>query len=321
MSRDSSFYRFAVFSQRFFPFFLFLPFECLFYFVYSFLRHPKRSLFILALPRSGSTLTYQIILSSFTLNCLTNLSHFFYRIPLFGFTFGFLLSSILDVDSSYKSSYGFVPGLNGPAEGHLFWNYWFRYSLHDTLDTNNNVFSATLRKKSAKAAKLIELLSTILPPFCSCYVGHLLHLDSLEQSFHGAVFVRLHRDPLLNALSIFNCLNSQNLNWFSVFPNECVESIDSSNHYKAACQVFWLNKRLDIFSSRTNCYHMHYEDLCADPDLQMKLLAEYCSSHGLSLTARQITIPSLTQSSLDDYNPNDVIAIRNHLQHLSDTYS
>ncbi|MGM0520219.1 MAG: hypothetical protein ACQERD_11335, partial [Campylobacterota bacterium] len=82
---------------------------------------------IVAPPRSGSTLTYQILTQALENFHLTNFSNLLYATP----TLGFKLQNKLCQNylSSFSSSHGFVPGLCGEAEGLKFWQYWLNQGL------------------------------------------------------------------------------------------------------------------------------------------------------------------------------------------------
>ena len=130
MSRTSFFVRLATFLSSFnlgpliFLDYLFLSFIQIFH-------RPKipPAVFILAIPRSGSTLSYQCFSQYFSLPYLTNLSHFFYQLPAFSIVISKLLCFLIRPKVLYRSRLGFVDGLLGHAEGYRFWNHWLNMDL------------------------------------------------------------------------------------------------------------------------------------------------------------------------------------------------
>lgn len=110
------------------PFQFLRPFEKLSLFLFQ--RRDRATvpsaIFIIALPRSGSTLTYQCFSSRFVLNYLTNFTHFFFKVFLFSSLISFGFISTLGSVSTFRSSNGFVAGFLGQAEGLIFWRYWMK---------------------------------------------------------------------------------------------------------------------------------------------------------------------------------------------------
>ena len=89
---------------------------------------------ILALPRGGSTLAYQVLLHGLQMQYLSNLGNFLYGIPLIG---GWISrTKCRKYKSDFTSDHGFVPGLCGPAEGLKFWSYWLNNTLRSEEHTS-----------------------------------------------------------------------------------------------------------------------------------------------------------------------------------------
>ena len=74
-------------------------------------RYP--TIFVISTPRSGSTLTYQILSRGTKSYVLTNLWNLFYAIPIIG---GLLTRRNKNINSNFKSDRGLVPGLFGESE-------------------------------------------------------------------------------------------------------------------------------------------------------------------------------------------------------------
>ena len=111
------------------PLWLLQIFELPFVVKYSILSKPTPAIFILALPRSGSTVTYQTICHGLKVNYLSNLWNTFYQLPLIGGWLSFKKTQTHR--SNFKSHQGFVDGFNGPAEGLRFWQWWLDCGLTD----------------------------------------------------------------------------------------------------------------------------------------------------------------------------------------------
>jgi len=249
-------------------------------------RHP-RLVILLALPRSGSTLTYQALVHSLQPLYLSNLWNLLYAIPWTG---GALSKRrCIAYHSDFRSSYGFVEGICGPAEGLRFWSYWGGMGLNDTEKVSS---SQLLMKRASYLRCVISSLTEDSAPFVTGYLGHVLAVQRLQEWFPEAVFVRLHRDPLSNAASILRSRQSGSSDWFSVFPHECEDVRGKGVHQEVAAQVYWLNRRLDSVDENNRTIHIHYEDLCNSPSATVGHVIEKCNRLELAVEMKN----SLPQS-------------------------
>ncbi len=104
-------------------------------------------------PRSGTTLTYQLLTQGLDVWFINNLHYLFYRTPILGYKLARKLAG--PYVSDYKSRHGFVRGINGPAEANLFWQYWCDLNLKEKMPQ-------TLPKRLRKSDS-----GTVLLPFRS----------------------------------------------------------------------------------------------------------------------------------------------------------
>lgn len=280
-------------------------------------RYKKEHLiFLLALPRGGSTLTYQVLCQAFNPFYLSNLSNLLFQLPLFGSWVTGCYSH--RHKSTYMSKYGFVSGLFGPAEGLAFWKYWFANGL---VEANHDNFSnSKLEKRVCFLRKVFSVITTPRRPFVSGYLGHLLMVRKLRKSFPNAIFFCLHRDPIENALSILRCREkSHSSKWFSVCPKEC-EGIKQANIYEqVAAQVYWLNKRLDEVDG-SNVFHTNYEDLCGAPEKVLDEFVEFCKKKDLKME-KVFDVPKLfKRRTYDSRDLDDCEKIRTAFKKLERKY-
>lgn len=240
-------------------------------------------IFLLAVPRGGSTLTYQSIIHSFQPVYLSNLWNLLYRVPYFG---GALSQRGCEFHkSNFQSTHGFVEGACGPAEGLAFWSYWTGSELSDTsadCNTESNILDRIDYLRDVTLS-----LATPAKPMVAGYLGHSLAANKLREWFPEAIFIRLHREPLSNAMSIFEIRKERKSSWFSVLPMECRDVIGSGIHQEVASQVYWLNKRLDWLDHDHRTIHIHYEELCQNPNEVMKGIVEFCNAREFDLSCLQ----------------------------------
>ena len=295
------------------PFQVFRPLEILALRFCPLRTHRPPVIFIISLPRSGSTLAYQCFSSRFALNYLSNFSHFFFRLPLFANLISSFLFYLFGKTSSFSSSNGFVPGLLGHAEGLLFWSYWMNAALEEQ---ENADYSAYSKRSNLLLSVFYALRGFTGIPFLSAYLGHLLCLPRLSSCFPNAIFIRLRRCPILIALSLYYCLQQSHSDWFSLFPQGCVPYRTQSDVIKVSSQVYWLLKNLDALSNNENVFDCSYEQICYDPELVVECFRIFCCKRGIDLMDRFPLPARFSCRSLDDYPEALVTSIKQCLRYL-----
>ena len=81
-----------------------------------------RPLMIVGLPRSGTTLVYELLIQAFNVSYLTRLYSFTYGMP--NLTTRLVASRIRNPHAQFASEYGRIPGRYTPAENAVFWGRW-----------------------------------------------------------------------------------------------------------------------------------------------------------------------------------------------------
>lgn len=315
MGRTSMLVRLARQAQRF-PLWIFRFMEWPIAVIYSKKNKKTPAVFLLALPRSGSTVTYQTICHGLSVNYLSNLWNLLYQLPLLG---GWLSSfKTRRHRSDFRSQHGFVSGLDGPAEGLRFWRYWLDCGLSH-LDCHT-LPSAKRERRSRYLRRVVCTLSGGARPFVTAYLGHPLEPDRVYEAFPGAVLVRLRREPVSNALSLLNAIRRSGANWFSVRPRECEDLENCSEHEQVAAQVYWLNRRLDLASCAGKMLTVHYEKLCVDPAGELKRIHDWCNQKGVPVKLKFDLPKHFYFNRADLENDLDAIKIRQALDKLETEY-
>lgn len=285
---------------------------------HAYSNKPQSFLMILiALPRSGSTLTYQCLIHALKPYYLSNLWNLFYSIPLYS---GFLSNHLCkNYKSDFISNHGFVSGLCGPAEGLRFWSYWTGCGLNENTDSILPSDVLTYRLEYLKNA--LSILTKSNSPMVTGYLGHSLIIEDLRHWFPDAIFVRLHRDPLSNALSILRSRpKNNNSDWFSVFPRECADSRKKDIYFQVASQVYWLNRRLSGLEKDVNTIHLNYEDLCANPRVQINRIIDFCNNRGMSLELKDNLPASFEYKVSQQKDSQEALKIATALSELESRY-
>jgi len=304
-------------SARYIPFQLLRPIESFTISVsQGYTPDLPRPIFLLGLPRSGTTLTYQCLTQAFLLNYLTNIWHSLYKIPYWGGLVSSFMVRRSRSEPNYSSSLGFVKGICGQAEGLHFWRYWMGAGLIESGNDSHLIPAADPQY----LVRSLGALQQSKGPFISAYLGHSLCISELYHLFPGAIFIRLRRDPVMNALSILSCLRSSDRPWFSVYPAECAFESDASDHYKAASQVYWLNRRIDSSLKSIQAFDMSYEGLCSNPSATMEAFDGYAKGHGVALSRRHVLPEKFTVRQLSSCSSIDVNAVLQSFQQLTSRY-
>jgi len=166
-------------------------------------------IFIVGAPRSGTTLLTQVLISSFELGYIDNISSKFWTNPLMGVIISNAIEPFQDrILSDYSSNIGFTKGANGPHEFGYFWKRWFSYGkTHELTDAELK------RIPSNEIQKEIHQLSSFfnIPFLFKNAVAITLQVAFLARIFPKAIFLYCNRDPLFNAQSLL--LSTKTFQW------------------------------------------------------------------------------------------------------------
>lgn len=237
------------------------------------------AIFILAPPRSGSTLLYQVLTEAFSNVHLTNIANLFFSTPMLGF----MLSDRLcqNYRTKYKSLNGFVQGICGEAEGMKFWKYWMGQGL-DYYKT---------RLKPQRLKKLQELLSQRYSPeekvWISGYIGHVFCIDFLRQHWPNAVFIHLYRDLVSNAYSLYRCSPNR---WFSLNPGG-IQNVARNRYEEIARQIIRIHSIiLDYYGM--DMFSLSYQELCDSPQQIIKKINDFALDNDILLREKH-SVPKI----------------------------
>jgi hypothetical protein len=273
-------------------------------------------LFLLALPRSGSTLTYQVLVHALRPLYLSNLWNLMYALPWLGGRLS--RCHCADHESDFRSSHGFVGGMCGPAEGLRFWSYWTGCGLDETA--SEEVTKDALADRINYFRDVVRSLATPAEPLVAGYLGHALISKQLRYWFPEAVFLRLHRDPLSNAASILRTRKAGSGGWFSVLPAECNTVKGLGAHAEVASQVYWLNRRLEWLERDEQTIHLTYEELASSPNQVLARIIEGGNACGLAMSAQKPLPPRFEHQVVLPDEDADSARLWKELQRLQVEY-
>lgn len=314
MSRRSLKVRIAKIIQKF-PFHFLHPIE-------RFLVHNKNAkldnsnlVFLLALPRSGSTLTYQILCHSLRFNYLSNIWLLLFQLPWLGGKVSAYLTK--NYFSDFKSQHGLTEGIIGPAEGLDFWRYWAGFDLCEQSKERDLNYDISIRRDYLSS--VLESVSDSQRPFLTAYLGHTLDPVRLMRMFPNAKYIRLRREPVSNALSLLNSMRKSKSSWLSIVPGESSSSINLTEHEKVASQVYWLNRRLDKITTNKCLLDLSYENLCSNPKQEIERVILWLKSNNIN-PLKSNALPESFVYKRVNYENADAILIKKEIDLLELKY-
>lgn len=264
--------------------------------LWAFLDYPFRlnsksksaaKIFILAAPRSGSTLSYQILTSGIDCVYLTNFSNLLYSNPALAFRL--TERKCKERLSSFSSKNGFVAGLFGEAEGLKFWNYWAGCNLIESKVDHNEKRVLHLRK--AMNASTDTLISG--------FIGHVFSINFLKNAFPNAIFIHLKRDILSNVYSLYNYKRSTGNQ--SALPKDI--DLSSPLEMQLTQQISTIHKKIELAKQEgLRCIEITYHDICKSPHKEINRIIEFAKSNEIKIE-KSITyakIPKKFKASIVD---------------------
>ncbi|HYC02681.1 MAG TPA: sulfotransferase [Azospirillaceae bacterium] len=228
----------------------------------------RPNLFIFGLPRSGTTLLYQLLAHALDIGYVSNLAARFWLAPRAGLM---LARSVLGNrrDGSFQSDYGKSLDPSGPHEFSYFWQHrlgirdeadMLRFgdpgemvdwrSLRSILGTMQDVFDRGLVHKTNYAANVAP--------------GIARHLQM-------PLFIRIERHPLAVALSILKARHAyygSSGTWWATHPPTFAEIKDLPFDRQIARQVVDLGevyRRVTSALDPDMVLSVTYDELCRDP--------------------------------------------------------
>jgi len=236
-------------------------------------------IFIVSMPRSGSTITYQILSRGTKSYILTNLWNILYALPLFG---ALVSRRKRNDNSDFNSDRGLVNGIFGESEGLKFWKYWIGQGLEDISEFNV--------KRTSYLRKVFGRLLNKGHPFFSSFLGHAFSINYLRKSFPGSIFIYIKRDPLSNIYSMYQ--TGKEFAWFSLKPKNWDKVLDYSDAERFIWQYKNIKQKIDSEISEKDTIIVNYEDICTNPHNFLKQIQEFAKEHKINIQLCLDNIPN-----------------------------
>lgn len=271
--------------------------------------------FILGPPRSGTTLLYQMLASSFRFSYFPNIANQFYMCPITATRAGIKLCR--EYKTTFSSEYGFEKGCMAASEAGNIWNRWFPQEKRDGFNyTPSGYLPEKTEELIYKIIANIEL--SFDAPFMTKNGKSCVRIPTLLEIFPNALFIEIERNLIDSALSILIRLKRYNLNWWSVMPKEIDLFRNESNVEKVCKQVHFIKKNIreDVQSCQPEHSHsLRYDELCENPAKHMDKIYQFLVSNGCSVERKKYPIPK----SFHPSTPNvDGWATQTEIEYMND---
>ena len=202
-------------------------------------------LFIVAPPRSGTTLIYQLLSLCYDVFYPTNLLAKFYTSP-------FVLSKVLkDLDlfssrnhNQFKSNLGNTDGLSEPHEWGWFWE-------------KNLVKDQNLLKKELSA---IQSLFQKPMLFKNIYFNY--YINELSEISSNVIFIQIHRNSIDNINSIRNAIVKTKAPIGSKFHKGNFNKFINNPLELATLEYLYDTKLITKNLENKNTIHISYDEIC-----------------------------------------------------------
>ena len=253
--------------------------------------HP--TLHVVGVPRSGTTLLYQVVAAGLEIGYVNNLVAAFWRAPVLGIR----LSGKLGLDrfeSSFDSRFGRTRGVGEPHEFGYFWNHHLRYpGLYGLPEEHGDAIDWDLLR-----TVIVNMAHWNRGPIAFKPMLLTWHLERIAREMPRTCFVWIRRDLHTTALSLLEMrasLFGSYEAWASLRPFGPGWLAGEPPWRQVAAQVVVLERTLEAAAAALGpgrVLELTYEELCADPRGALERVRALLASHGFEPALRELAVSS-----------------------------
>jgi len=234
-------------------------------------------LFIVGVPRSGTTLLYQLMCTHLDVGYVSNAMARWWMAPIAAARF----RSPLSQESrplSLASDLGRSEGPDGPHEFGWFWQFHLHHEDNDDLDADE-LDARDFRSAKAELEGLAGYLNRPLVLKALVHVPY--KITWLKAQLPQARFIWIHRDPVFVGQSILKAREDRFADpnrWLSVRPRDVSRWTSRSPYEQVAHQIVDLTAAMNrAFASlgSNDGLHVEYDRLVRQPDAELRRIAEF----------------------------------------------
>lgn len=249
------------------------------------------TLHVVGVPRSGTTLLYQVVAAGLEIGYVNNLVAAFWRAPVLGLR----LSRKLGLDRfepTFGSRFGRTEGVAEPHEFGYFWNYHLRYPGLYELPAGHEEEIDWARLRTV----IVNMAHWNRGPIAFKPMLLVWHLVRIAREMPRSCFVWIRRDPRATALSLLEMRRSLFGSveaWASLRPRGADWLADEPPWRQVAGQVVALERTLRSAADALgpeSVLELAYEDLCADPRGTLERVASLLAAKGFEPARRELPV-------------------------------
>ncbi len=275
------------------------------------IKNKFEPIFISGCPRSGTTITYQLIVSYFYVSFFSNNEKHRFDNPI--------ISTLINRSPKYKpdvfeSNYGIIQGKHSPSDGWGVFHKWFPYYYNPQ---NNFDTLQQLKKTIAWFDNIYN------KPFVVKNNANSLRILELHKMFPKALFIHVNRNKYDNIHSIFKGLLKNNIPLQQIWgtgPDISLYDYQFKNHVEKAvfqyCFVKQFFERIKKMNLGIRILELDYEEIISNPHDSLLRVHTY---YGKNLIHKRDyhTFPLLRKSKSSVEN-NIILEIDNYLPKMND---
>jgi hypothetical protein len=263
-------------------------------------------LFIVAPPRSGTTVVYQLLVHSLGVSYFPNIANLFPRAPIAATRT--IRKRVLSRPACYRSYAGITPGLVGASQGNRIWERWFGHEQAPA--PSGSLSEQTLLEMRATIAGISRTLGG---GFVSKTIAHSVRIPALVDAFPNAVFLWVRRDPSLTIQSHYLSMLDLPLRdgslreWLSAKPREYEVLKDLPRLERICNQIHFLHRNIgEDLAQFARGRHMTiaYEDACDNPAETVEAVRTFWQARcDQPIESRDVSFPQLHPFTGDRLEP------------------
>jgi hypothetical protein len=246
--------------------------------------------FIVGVPRSGTTLVHQLATFALSTCYFTNLANRLRvqdtpRPPVVLSAWLARQVGLADHRSDpFTSDYGHTQGWGNPCDSAMIWQHWFSNGRY----TGAGELSASQRNSLYHAVAWMEKIFDL--PFVDKSTDNSVRIRALAEIFPTALFIQCVRSPLATAQSLYigrlTEIDDGRPASDTTFtkPKE-FESIRLNGLIKQTCELlYYLEQNIaeDKATLPQDCFlTVDYKAVCLNPQQEISRIADFMNNHGL----------------------------------------
>ncbi len=246
--------------------------------------------FIVGLPRSGSTLLHQILVTSFDFNYVSNIKAYFYE----NIIFGNLLHNQFKKENSYISNffskYGNTKGPLEPSEWGWFWRKWFKLTGSEH-HISKKIDWLGLKKELIKAESINKTPLLFDTPFING------NLDLFLKNIGPIIIFNLHRSKKAIYKSIINArinkYDSLHRFYGANTKDKKIKLIGNpySQVFEQVIKLQEEKEKMIKLNSNNLVHNITYENLVKNPKKEMKKVESFLFKNKINLKMKNVDFP------------------------------